>query len=449
MNNTVFSFFENFQYNSIPNKVLNNSKISLLDLIGVAVGGTNTDLSKIIRNFSVNHYPFNQKLGNASIIWFDGRPSNPSGAALANAMTVDSLDAHDGHKLTKGHVGCGLVPTIISMMQAQGEESSKKFLTNLVLGYEFATRAGISLHKNSPDYHTSGAWISLASAFIGSKILKLSTHQMREAIGIAEYHGPRSQMMRCIDHPTMIKDGSGWGAMCGISAAYLAKEGFTGAPAITIEHDDLNSIWKDLGDKWYTNEQYLKLYPVCRWAQPAVEAVLELKKKYQFENTEIKRISINTFHEAKRLDLKHPKTTEQAQYSLPHPIAAALIKGNIGPDEVSKEAINNTKIAKLRNKIFVRESEEYNKFFPSRRLAKAEIMLENNKVVTSKIKEAKGDPEDPLSELEIKNKFENLTFERLGSNRAKNIYQFIMELNSENNMSHLWSLIKSPLLENK
>ena len=76
-------------------------------------------------------------------------------------------------------------------------------------------------------------------------------------------------------------------------------------------------------------------------------------------------------------------------------------------------------------------------------------MLENNKVVTSKIKEAKGDPEDPLSELEIKNKFENLTFERLGSNRAKNIYQFIMELNSENNMSHLWSLIKSPLLENE
>ena len=44
-------------------------------------------------------------------------------------------------------------------------------------------------------------------------------------------------MMRCIDHPTMVKDGSGWGAFAGVSAAYLAADGFTGAPAITIEAD--------------------------------------------------------------------------------------------------------------------------------------------------------------------------------------------------------------------
>ena len=54
-------------------------------------------------------------------------------------------------------------------------------------------------------------------------------------MGIAEYHGPRSQMMRCMDHPTMVKDGSGWGAMCGVSAARMAKAGFTGAPALTLQ----------------------------------------------------------------------------------------------------------------------------------------------------------------------------------------------------------------------
>ena len=61
--------------------------------------------------------------------------------------------------------------------------------------------------------------------------MPLDDERLRHAFGIAEYHGPRSQMMRCIDFPTMVKDGSDWGAAVGVSAAYLARDGFTGAPA--------------------------------------------------------------------------------------------------------------------------------------------------------------------------------------------------------------------------
>jgi len=57
-------------------------------------------------------------------------------------------------------------------------------------------------------------------------------------------------MMRCIDHPTMVKDGSGWGAFAGVSAAYLAADGFTGAPAITIEAGGAAEPWSDLGRRW-------------------------------------------------------------------------------------------------------------------------------------------------------------------------------------------------------
>ena len=52
----------------------------------------------------------------------------------------------------------------------------------------------------------------------------------------------------------MVKDGSGWGAMSGVNAAYLAKEGFSGSPAITVEDESLSYIWSDLGSKWYINE---------------------------------------------------------------------------------------------------------------------------------------------------------------------------------------------------
>ena len=84
-------------------------------------------------------------------------------------------------------------------------------MTRLVIGYEIATRAGLALHASVSDYHTSGAWNALAAAAIGARALKLDADWTRHALGIAEYNGPRSQMMRCIDHPTMVKDGSGWG----------------------------------------------------------------------------------------------------------------------------------------------------------------------------------------------------------------------------------------------
>jgi len=116
------------------------------------------------------------------------------------------------------------------------EADGRAFLTALAVGYEFGARVAEAQHATAPDYHTSGSWGAVAVAASGARLAGLSTDQTRHALGIAEYHGPRSQMMRCIDHPTMLKDGSGWGAMCGVSAIDLAARGFTGAPAITVEN---------------------------------------------------------------------------------------------------------------------------------------------------------------------------------------------------------------------
>ena len=139
-------------------------------------------------------------------------------------------------------------------------------------------RRAPALHATTPDYHTSGAWIAVAAAAAGARLLKLDADQTAHALGIAEYHGPRSQMMRCIDHPTMLKDGSGWGAMAGVSAALLARNGFTGAPALTITEPP--DIWSDLGDNWLITQQYFKPYPVCRWAQSPIEAALALRAEH-------------------------------------------------------------------------------------------------------------------------------------------------------------------------
>lgn len=400
---SAIDFIHDITFADIPDDCILEAIRCFVDTCGVAVGGSQTQLSKIIHNHAARQFG-----GSSATLWQDGRTVSAAGAALANGMTIDALDAHDGHKLTKGHVGCGVLPGLIAVMQAEGIHDPKELITSIVIGYEIGTRAGISLHASACDYHTSGAWIALATAALGARQLGLSKAQTREAVGIAEYHGPRSQMMRCIDAPTMVKDGSGWGAMAGVSAAYLAQDGFTGAPAITMEDPKLARFWDDLGQNWYITQQYIKLYPVCRWAQPAAEGALALVRDHAVTVDKIEKIKVESFHEAKRLNVI-PINTEQAQYSLPFAVAAAFVRGTIGVAEITENGLSDPKIIELAKRIEITETDEFNAAFPARRFARVHVHLKDGQVFTSDATQAQGDPENKVSDTVIWDKFRTLT----------------------------------------
>lgn len=401
-----------------PAAVAERAALLLLDLAGVAAAGSLTPLSRIIRDHAARH--FGATAGGARML-VDGRRVSPAGAALAGGMTIDSMDAHDGHALTKGHVGVAVLPALLAFADDGVALDGRGFLGALVLGYEVGTRAGIALHGTAPDYHTSGAWNALACAAIGARLLRLDPEATRHALGIAEYHGPRSQMMRCIEHPTMLKDGSGWGAMAGVTAALLAADGFTGAPAVTAESPAVAELWADLGRRWRLLEQYVKLYPVCRWAQPAVEACLRLQRQFGFAAADIARIEVTSFHAATRLTVRHPRSTEEAQYSLAFPVAAALVRGRLGAEEVLGEALADPEIARLSAATALVESPTYSERFPAERWAHATVTLKDGRVLGSAPTTARGDPDTPVDPATLRAKFHELADPVLGRERAARI----------------------------
>jgi 2-methylcitrate dehydratase PrpD len=322
----------------------------------------------------------------------------------------------------------------------------REFLTSLVLGYEIGTRAGIALHASVPDYHTSGAWSCLAVAAIGGRLMRLDREAMRHALGIAEYHGPRSQMMRCIDHPTMLKDGSGWGAMAGVSAAYLAADGFTGAPAITTEADDLAELWSDMGTTWYMTDQYVKPYPVCRWAQPAVEAALGLQREHGFAADDIAAIEVATFHEATRLAMRHPADTEQAQYSLPFPVATALVKGRLGTAEITGDGLTDPNVARVSDLVSLVEDDICNARFPAERLARAKVTLVDGRSFAGDLVTANGDPDAPFDDAFMREKFHGLAAPIVGNERARAIEMAVGELGGAgDSLERLSDLVLGPI----
>jgi 2-methylcitrate dehydratase PrpD len=409
----LIDFLHSLRWQDVPAPVQDRTRDFLLDLLGVATGGIGTRLGRIIRD-----HAFDQFGGGAARMLLDGRRVSTAGAALAGGMTIDAYDAHDGHRLTKGHAGCAALPAAMAMAEATGSIDGGDLMVALLLGYEIGTRAGIALHRTACDYHTSGAWAALSCAAIGARYLRLTQDQTRHALGIAEYHGPRSQMMRCIDHPTMLKDGSGWGGMAGVSAAYLARDGFTGAPAITAEGADVADLWGDLGQTWRVMEQYYKPFPVCRWAQPPVQAVLSLMQDHGLRSSDVARIEIVTFHQSLRLATRTPATTEEAQYSTAFPAAVAAVRGTIGAADIAEDAFADPEIRRLAEGMQVTEHDSYNAAFPARRLAHAVVVLQDGTRLQSAPTEARGDPEAMVSRGEIRAKFHACADPVLGATRA-------------------------------
>ncbi|RKF07164.1 MmgE/PrpD family protein [Oceaniradius stylonematis] len=411
---------------ALPGPVLKQARRCLIDLVGVAAAGSRTELAVLIAAHAATQFGAGT---NPATILFDAgaRKASPAGAALAGGMTIDAIDAHDGHPLTKGHAGCGLFPALLAIAETEAPDMPlDEFLAHLTIGYEIAIRCGIALHATAPDYHTSGAWVAVGVALSGALMTGANSEIVRHAAGIAEYHGPRSQMMRCIDHPTMLKDGSGWGAMAGVSALMLARSGFTGAPALTVEEAAVTGIWSDLGTRWRIMEQYLKPWPVCRWAQPAVEAALDLRSAHGVASDTIGRVRVRSFHEAIRLATARPADTEQAQYALPFPVAAALVHGRLGVAQISGEGLRDATVLDLAERVELSESAAFNDLFPAERWAEVELELTGGRVLASKPLTARGDADAPLSDAEISSKFHALMDEAGYGDRATRIEDMMM-----------------------
>ena len=398
------SFIHQLKPDDLPPEVRHLTARCLVDTIGVAIGGRQTPLSRIIYAHARRQFG-----GDETRLWFDGTPVSLTGAALAHATTIDALDLHDSCRPVKGHSGVALFPAALGALGAAKKPvDGREFITALTLGYEIATRAGTAQHASVPDYHTSGSWNALGVAAILARWLELDETATRHALGIAEYHGPRSQMMRTIDHPSMVKDGSGWGALAGTSAALLAADGFTGAPALTVEHAEVAPFWESLGQTWSMDAQLFKPYPVCYWAQPALAAALGLQREHMIEPARIRGIRVHTFHEATRLAARAPDTTEAAQYSLPFPLAALLVHGELGAAEVQGEALKHPEVLRLARLVELIEDPECCAAFPERRYARVELVTDRATHRSPLTEPLWGTPEDRPDDAELGAKFRRL-----------------------------------------
>ncbi len=402
----------------VPEEALKYTATLLIDTLGIAAGAAALDVACIARDFAVEFHGAGGPQ-NAAPILFDGRQASIPGAAWAAATQIDNLDGHDGYNPTKGHIGVAVVPALFAMAQRHPELTGREALTALAMSYEVSARAGLALHATVSDYHTSGAWNALGVAALACRLEGNDPETLRQAFGIAEYHGPRSQMMREIDNPTMLHDGSGMGALVGCSATLLAQRGFLGAPAITVEAAEAAPYWQDLGQTWTVALNYIKPYPICRWAHAALDALRHLTVSEGLAADQIDHIHIRTFAEAARLYSGMPDTTSQAQYSMHFALATLMLNGRIGPEHLTGAGLQDRAVADLIERISVSEDARHSDRFPEGRWSDIAVTLKDGRVLRSGDVHARGGPEVPMDDAEVQQKLHHMAGGTLSRKRIE------------------------------
>ena len=125
----VATFVRALSFDALPIDVVRQGERCLLDLIGVAAGGARLPVATIANAYAATQ--MTSRSAEARLL-FDGRWASRAVAAFAGATTIDSLDAHDGHVLTKGHAGAAVLPALLAAIDGGAECSGAEFLTCLV-----------------------------------------------------------------------------------------------------------------------------------------------------------------------------------------------------------------------------------------------------------------------------------------------------------------------------
>lgn len=435
----VLDFIQDITWEDLPETVRRQAKRCLLDSTGAMVAGHDTPVGKMMDVLASEQFP-----GDQAAIVVSGRRVSAAGAALANGFAANALDIDDGYRRIKGHPGVCVLPSILAAAQlsAAGGRilSGKEFLATLVKGYEVGIRAGLIRHAISDTYHSSGSWGAVAGAAAAGAILGLSSVQLRHALGTAEYHAPLAPMMKCIVTPSMGKDSTGWGSLVGLLSACMAQKGFTGVAPLFDDTPDPD--WIDsLGRSWEIENLYFKPYACCRWAQPGVDGVLKLVRAHGIIPEEIHAITVYTFAESAALSRAWPENTEEAQYNIAFPIAAALLDGEVGPAQVLPPRLMDADIREMMDKIDIVAQERFQTHFPQRAESEVSIQTRSGQTFVSGIMSARWDPATTLpTDRELIDKFLWLAGPVIGHDKTATLTDYILDLETEKTVDRFFQL---------
>jgi len=450
VNRQMAQFAHELKFEDIPQVAADEAKRFLLDSIGCALAA--------VSNKDIQHmYRYIEKLGGtpeASVIGKALRTNAPN-AALMNCLLIRALDYNDIYWQQDPSHPSDLIGVALAAAETNGK-TGRDVLLAIIIGYELVMRW---CHAAKPGIREIGwhhsTFTQFVSPLVAGRLYGLNIDQLMAAVGIsgschltlgAVVAGYLSNMKNTAD-PLACQGG--------VFAAMMANEGYTG-PVEIIEGKEglievisnvewnIDELLRGLGKEFVITRCSFKAFPSEALTHQPISAVLNLCRDHDIVAEDVAAVLVETTTRGTDIladpSKYKPQTKDTADHSLPYVVAVALTDGNVLPTSFSEGRIRDPKLKDLMKKITVVPNSEINALFPQIKRAKITVTMTNGQQYTTQTDVAKGDPEDPLTNQEIIDKFRANTEKTLGRQRTDKIIETTWTLDSLNNISDYMNL---------
>lgn len=347
------------------------------------------------------------------------------GAVEALGHAANSFDIDDGHNLAKGHPGASFVGGVLAAALENGS-TLKEYTTTLVVCYDVAVRIALAMQSHYQYFHSTGAYGAVATAAGMGRLMGLTKEQLNNALSIADFHAPLTPVMRAVEYPSMNKDGVPFGSIIGAMAVTETLAGSSGKTHL-LELAEERHWLDDLGDNYEILNLYFKPYTCCRWAHQPIQASIDLMREKGITARDIESVTVHTYQAAARLSKIVPHETDEAQYNIAYPVAAALVYGDVGYPQVCEQALGDQRVLDMMQRLAFTVDPAVEAQFPAKRLAWVEITCKDGRRCQSPTCAAPGEREDQVDEAWIRKKFTRITKPFLKPDEQERLMELFLE----------------------
>jgi 2-methylcitrate dehydratase PrpD len=193
-----------------------------------------------------------------------------------------------------------------------------------------------------------------------------------------------------------------------------------------------------------------KQWSSCAWGHPALHALRQVVSGNGFDAQQIADIKVFTFHEGWRLSQRQPDSTEAAQFSIKWPMAALILDGQVGPDQVLERRFNDEAARALSEKIEIIQDPEVERMYrlfctrpdehPDARFAsRVEITLTDGRTLDSGLVDR---GVTTLSDAQLEEKFRWLAGYVLDQTRIDQLVDMVWSFDTVPAVTELTHLLK-------
>ena len=417
---TLARYIVTATYEHLPEKVRKEGVRTLLNWIGVAVGGSRHETVNIATDALA---PFSGPA--QSTILGRRERFDVMNAAFVNGVSSHIFDYDDTHLKTIIHPAGPVASAILALAEYRPTDG-KTFLNALVLGVEAECRIGNAVYPDHYDrgWHITGTAGVFGAATAAGKLLGLSEQQMVWALGLAASQpvGLRESF------GSMNKSfNPGRAAGNGLFAAILASKNFTSSDqmieakrgwANTIStKQDYREITEGLGQRYEAALNTYKPFACGIVMHPAIDAAIQLRNQYRITADQIERIDLRVNPLVLELTgKKAPHDGLEGKFSVYHAVAAALIQGAGGEKQFSDQTVRDPAIVALREKVFPLVD---NTVKPEQ--VDMSVTLKDGRKLDRYIQHAIGSLEVPMTDADLEAKFADLAEGILSATRIRTL----------------------------